>query len=127
MLARSGRPPKSCGFRHLSIIPTKNILSIARRSRKWHPYRLDSYLPIKPRRVMMRSALSIPTVLIAFSLVANAAENKKERKKETAADAALKRFKQLAGDWEGTAGKGKDAHKVKVTYKVTSGGSTVLE
>ena len=75
----------------------------------------------------MRAALSFLVLMGAFALVANAADDKKAAKKESPADAGLERFKQLAGDWVGKAGEGKDAHPVHVSYKVTSGGSTVLE
>jgi hypothetical protein len=78
----------------------------------------------------MRCKAAVPflVLLSAFALVANAADEKKEKPKESAADARFERFKQLAGDWVGPnpmpEAKGKDMH---VTYKVSSGGSAVVE
>jgi hypothetical protein len=75
----------------------------------------------------IRVALPFCIVLSALALAANAAEDKKEPRKEAAKDVGLERFKQLEGDWVGKAGDDKDGHEVKVNYKVTSAGSAVVE
>lgn len=43
------------------------------------------------------------------------------------ADARFEKFKQLAGDWVGTAKGEKGSFEVRINYKVTSGGNTVVE
>jgi hypothetical protein len=40
---------------------------------------------------------------------------------------AFDRFKQLAGEWTGKGMHGDDSHDVRIVYKVTSGGSAVVE
>jgi hypothetical protein len=75
----------------------------------------------------IRVVLSFGLVLSALALAANAAEEKKEPAKPAAKDVGLDRFKQLEGTWIGKAGEGKDAHETKVTYKVTSNGTAVVE
>jgi hypothetical protein len=77
----------------------------------------------------IRVALSVGIVLSALALAVNAAEEKKDEagKKAPAKDVGLERFKQLEGNWAGKGGDGKDAHEVKVAYKVTSAGSAVVE
>jgi hypothetical protein len=67
----------------------------------------------------IRVVLSFGLVLSALALAANAAEDKKEPAKPAEKDAGLDRFKALEGNWVG-----KD---VKVSYKVTSKGSAVVE
>ena len=47
--------------------------------------------------------------------------------KPHAAAAGLERFKQLAGDWVGKGKHGEEEHDARVNYKVTSGGSAVVE
>lgn len=68
-----------------------------------------------------RTALSF---LIIASVVAQAAiadaEEKADRK------TAFAQFKQLAGEWVGKK-QGKDGHDLHVQYKVTAGGSAVVE
>jgi hypothetical protein len=39
----------------------------------------------------------------------------------------FERMKQLAGAWEGTSDMGKEGEKVRVEYRLTSGGSAVVE
>ena len=64
--------------------------------------------------------------LLACALLANAADAKKDAPKEKAAT-ALDAFKNLAGEWVGKGGDGKDTTEAKITYKVTSNGSAVVE
>jgi len=75
----------------------------------------------------IRATLSFVSVVTVLALAANAADDKKEAPKAGTADAKFERFKQLAGDWVGKAGSGKDAHDAKVNYKVVSGGTAVVE
>jgi hypothetical protein len=75
----------------------------------------------------IRVALSFGMVLSVLALAVNAAEDKKEDKRAPAKDVGLERFKQLEGNWAGKVGEGKDAHEVKIAYKVTSAGSAVVE
>jgi hypothetical protein len=79
----------------------------------------------------MRKRAALPLVFLLPTLLcatASAAE-KQEPPKQTTKNAALEQFKQLAGDWVGknaTHGEGGDG-EMHVQYKVTSGGSTVVE
>ena len=51
-----------------------------------------------------------------------------EGKKETPPPSpALEQFAQLAGEWTGKGMHGDASHDVKIVYKVTSGGSAVVE
>jgi hypothetical protein len=72
-------------------------------------------------RVRMLPLLS----LLACALIAGAADEKKDAPKEKGT--ALDAFKNLAGEWVGKGGDAKDSHEAKVTYKVTSNGSAVVE
>ena len=68
-------------------------------------------------------------VLFAFALAPLAAQEPHEKKahgKETAKNARFERFKLLAGEWEGKE-QGKEGFDVRVKYKVTAGGSAVVE
>jgi hypothetical protein len=69
----------------------------------------------------------VGTAALAFALALTsfAADDKPEPKKE-AKHPGLEQFKQLVGEWQGkeVGGKGKD---VTVKYKITSGGSAVVE
>jgi hypothetical protein len=62
-------------------------------------------------------------VLLACSTGVRAQEVKDAASK----NAAFDRFKQLAGEWVGKGTHGDMTHDAKVTYKVTSGGSAVVE
>src|SRR5579862_1470550 len=62
-------------------------------------------------------------VAAAFAVVVHA-----EDKKPSQAGERFEQFKQLAGDWVGTAtGHGPDEKDVHVQFKVTAGGSAVVE
>ena len=50
-----------------------------------------------------------------------------ETKKESSAGPGIAPFAQLAGEWVGTGMHGDQKHDAKVTYKVTSGGTAVVE
>jgi hypothetical protein len=68
-------------------------------------------------------ALSLGFVLLASALVTQA----EEPKKAAVANPAMERFKQLAGEWVGKGNHGDKEENIHVVYKVTSGGSAVLE
>jgi hypothetical protein len=65
-----------------------------------------------------------------FVLAAGAISLVLDTKVQSGDDAKLSRFdalKRLAGDWIGTIKHGSNEHEVTVNYKVTSGGSAVVE
>jgi hypothetical protein len=74
----------------------------------------------------LRAALSALVVFAACAAAARADEQKKEAQKPAAKNAALEQFKQLAGEWVGKEEKA-GHEKVHANYKVTSGGSAVVE
>jgi hypothetical protein len=72
--------------------------------------------------------VSLAVVLSLAALVGRAADEPKKAPKKEADHPGLERFKQLAGEWTGKEIMGgKEAGKVHVKYKVTSGGSAVVE
>lgn len=71
-------------------------------------------------------ALTI-SLVIALGLGVLAVQSLAQDKPAVNASAGLERFKQLAGDWVGKGKHGDEEHEAKVNYKVTSGGSTVVE
>jgi len=74
-----------------------------------------------------RVVLSV-LVLVAVATTPIVAEGKEPAAKQSSKQSRLELFKQLAGEWEGTeASKVKDAKELRVKYKVTSGGSIVVE
>jgi hypothetical protein len=83
----------------------------------------------------MRSAYALPVLVLlsAFAVVAGAADDKKAgakkatAKKASMSNVGLERFKELAGEWTGKGNHDGKEHDVAVSYKVTSGGSTVVE
>jgi hypothetical protein len=68
-------------------------------------------------------------ILIAAAGFMVSAEDKKtdDKKKESSETSALAKFADLAGEWSGKGMHGEMKHEVKVVYKVTSGGSAVVE
>ncbi|HEY3242943.1 MAG TPA: hypothetical protein VGM03_06275 [Phycisphaerae bacterium] len=64
--------------------------------------------------------------IAGFGLIASAPAAGQEAKKESAAAAQLERLKKLAGKWQGT-GDQAEHKEVTVSYKVTAGGSAVME
>ncbi len=75
--------------------------------------------------------MSLRTVLAAVMFVALAAASGRGDEKKPAGDkpAAFEKFKSLAGEWVGKqkGGEKKGIDEVRVKYKLTSGGSTVVE
>jgi hypothetical protein len=70
------------------------------------------------------SLVTLALAVLAFALSADARADSKEKAKASQLDMV----KRLAGDWTGKAAMhGADAHDANVTYRVTSGGSTVVE
>jgi hypothetical protein len=68
-------------------------------------------------------AVSPVVVVLAFAVGSQA----KDSQQPAAQNAALERFKQLAGEWVGKGMHDGMEHDVRATYKVTSGGSAVVE
>jgi hypothetical protein len=68
-------------------------------------------------------ALSLGFVLLASAFVTQAQEHKKAAN----VNPALEHFKQLAGEWVGKGHMGGKDEEIRVIYKVTSGGSAVVE
>ena len=66
-------------------------------------------------------------VTIAACLASMTVALAQEAKKESSAGTGLAQFTQLAGEWVGTGMHGDQKHDAKVTYKVTSGGTAVVE
>jgi hypothetical protein len=72
-----------------------------------------------------RAALALP-ILMALATAPLVGQDQKPHEKVAAKNAAFEQFKRLAGEWVGKA-QGKDGHDVHVRYKVTAGGSAVVE
>ena len=68
----------------------------------------------------------VVALLVAASACALAAQAQTE-KKGHGKNAAMERFTQLAGEWVGKGKHGDMDHDIRVVYKVTSGGSAVVE
>jgi hypothetical protein len=66
-------------------------------------------------------SLTIVLCLIALPLV------RAQEKNDSAGSGALARFAALAGQWVGKGVHGDQQHDARIDYKVTSGGSTVVE
>ena len=73
------------------------------------------------RRIIASLAIASCTI---WSLVASA---ETEKKKEEASSPALAKFADLAGEWVGKGTHGDAEHESRIVYKVTSGGSAVVE
>ena len=72
----------------------------------------------------MSIRFTLPLVLLLVGAMAPVTgADTKQPEKETAKNARFEQFKQLAGDWVGKA-QGREIH---IQYKVTSGGSAVME
>jgi len=75
-----------------------------------------------------RAALPFVFLLAALGFASASASERQEPRKESGKNSALELFKQLAGEWVGKEIEGgHDGGDVHVKYKVTSGGSTVVE
>ena len=71
----------------------------------------------------IKSIASLVIALSACALIGQAKEDKEGHDK----NAALDRFKQLAGEWVGKGMQADMEHEARIVYKVTSGGSAVIE
>ncbi|MFN0150328.1 MAG: hypothetical protein ACKVU1_06405 [bacterium] len=85
---------------------------------------------------MLRHVARIANILCAALVIAGAASNARAEEKMNAAiaeapspaAAQFDRIKSLAGTWTGTAGFGDgEDSPTEITYRVTAGGSTVIE
>ena len=72
--------------------------------------------------MMTRHVLAIPILLAATAIPASSEDKKHDAPKH----AAFEQIKSLVGEWEGTE-TGKKDFKVHAVYKLTSGGSAVVE
>lgn len=76
----------------------------------------------------MRKLMSLVIAAICFSLagpiVAHAGEHQSAPR---AGSPEFERMKQLVGAWEGTSDMGKEGEKVRVEYRLTAGGSALVE
>ncbi len=77
---------------------------------------------------MLKKIALLSMAIAIVGTFAAAADDKKEPPKppEKKAD-AFDKLKLLAGEWVGKGSDGKDTKEAKVTYKVTSGGTAVVE
>lgn len=71
----------------------------------------------------IRIVASLVLALSACALIGRADDHKKGQDKNTALD----RFKQLAGEWVGKGTHSGMEHDARIVYKVTSGGTAVVE
>jgi hypothetical protein len=69
----------------------------------------------------------LASIAIASSLAWSLAARAETEKKEESSGPALARFAELAGEWVGKGTHGDAEHDVRIVYKVTSGGSAVVE
>jgi hypothetical protein len=72
-----------------------------------------------------RAALPVLT-LLALAVAPLAGQDQKSQGKEAGKNAAFEHFKLLAGEWVGK-GPGKDGPEIHTQFKVTAGGSAVVE
>jgi hypothetical protein len=75
---------------------------------------------------MKMGKVLLPLVVAALAVAAYAADDKSAPRNDGAKNAAFEQFKQLAGEWVGKEG-GPGGMPIHVKYKVTSGGSAVVE
>lgn len=68
----------------------------------------------------------LASVVFALSLGALIGQAQQDKKAQ-GTTAAMDRFKQLAGEWVGTGMHDGKSHEMRVVYKITSGGSAVVE
>jgi hypothetical protein len=75
----------------------------------------------------MTTRVAIPLlILLALATAPLVGQEKKQHGLAGGKPTGFERFKQLAGDWVGK-GMGKEGHDVHIRYKVTAGGSAVVE
>jgi hypothetical protein len=75
---------------------------------------------------MIRRALCA-LLLPALALTAYAGDDKAEHRQAGTTLPAFEQFKQIAGTWEGKEVEGRMGTDVRAVYRVTSGGSAVVE
>jgi hypothetical protein len=76
----------------------------------------------------MRVGALLASFVVVWAGATTTADDKKGHHHEGEKHPGLEKFRQLAGEWVGKATfGGKDMGEARVSYKVTSGGSTVLE
>jgi len=76
--------------------------------------------------MLVRAALPL-AILFALATIPLAGQDKKPNGKVAGTNAAFDNFKQLAGEWVGKGKGGKEPDEIHVNYKVTAGGSAVVE
>ncbi len=75
----------------------------------------------------MRKAIYLVIATLYFALGATAAVAGEHQYSPYKGSAEFERMKHLAGTWEGTSDMGKAGEKVRVEYRLTSGGSALVE
>ena len=71
---------------------------------------------------------ALPALLLsAFTVTVYAGENLKDHPTDTTKNPRFEQFKQIAGVWEGKEVEGRVGQDVKIEYRVTSGGTAVVE
>jgi hypothetical protein len=75
----------------------------------------------------MISRIALSTLFLSALALTVHAEDSKHHPMDMSKNPRFERFKQLAGVWEGKETEGRPGQDVKVEYRVTSGGSTVVE
>jgi len=75
------------------------------------------------RRYLSRGVLAAAALAVAVACVASATAEDKQKPKTTKLDT----LKKLAGDWTGKIKHGDKEQEATINYKVTAGGSAVLE
>jgi hypothetical protein len=76
----------------------------------------------------MRKLISLVIAALSFSLAGPIAAHSGEYPAASyTGTAEFERMKQLVGTWEGTSDMGKEGEKVKVEYRLTAGGSALVE
>jgi hypothetical protein len=74
----------------------------------------------------MTTRLLLALVCLALAIGPLAGQEKEEQASSGTNDSRFEQFKKLAGEWVGKE-QGKEGSDVRVIYKVTSGGSAVVE
>ena len=89
-----------------------------------NPASREHILNLKPmvRHLKIKIAVTV-LALLYCTLAAQAQHEKKGHEK----NAALDRFAQLAGEWVGKGMHGGKEQEIRIVYKVTAGGSAVVE
>ena len=76
----------------------------------------------------MRILIALLIAVAGFSLTGQFAARAGEYQSVSKAGSAeFERMKQLVGTWEGTSDMGKEGEQIKVEYRLTSGGSALVE